>query len=309
MPITFADLPSELVIHIFSDACTDSGFTGCSLSLVSKDFRALCLYNGVDVQCAALYGFQRMAKFVDMLKKRDKSARKVTHLFITDCRASVLQLPVGDSAFPKLTFNEHESLLARQTLECLLQTISSNHLRTFAIYIPRYTLSTSTSHSIFSRPFPSLTELSLYAGLNRPFFEDFRPTPSLKRLNIASYTVLPADVGVGVSRIAPNLTHLRVSLRTPRSYFSNIRDVIKNYVEDFSPPTPLLTGPPCNFPTNPSGDIPPSLNVGELPRTVNTFIIAFNPLYKAAVGNMARRNIQYYTDVEWVKQAAPLRSG
>ncbi|KAK7685414.1 hypothetical protein QCA50_011277 [Cerrena zonata] len=300
MTITFADLPSELLIAILSEACTDSGYTGCSLSLVSKDFRTLCLYSGVDIQCVALYGFQRMANFADMLKTRDKGARKVMHLFITD-RDSV------DNLLSSLTLNENDDSFARRTLENILRTISPHHLRTLTIHIPHCILSTPAGHPIFSYPFPSLTELSLYAGLNRQFFDNFLPSPSLKRLNIASYITLPEDIGASVCRIAPNLTHLRISLRTHRAYFSNIREVIKNYIEDVSPPTPLLSKPPIDFLASPAGDNPLPLSMGELPPSVHTFIVAFNPLCKAAVGSLASRNMnmQHHTDVAWVKRAIP----
>ena len=303
MATSFADLPSELLIYILSEACSDSGLTGCSLNLVSRGIRDLCLYTGVDIQCIALYGYHKMARFTEMLMTRDETARKVKHLFISDLPS---QDDVADNLASMLSMGNHESPSGRGTLESLLQIIPPHYLQTLTIHIPRGPLSTPT-HSIFSRQFHSLTELSLHAGLTRQFFEDFLPIPSLERLNIATYTVLPDDIGAAVTRIAPNLTHLRISLRTSRSYFSNIRDVIRNYVQDGSPPTPVLSKPRLTPLTsaNSTGSSSSSSFTGMLPASLRTFIVTFNPIHKTGGRGLASRNMQYYEDIAWVKRSIP----
>lgn len=81
---TAASLPIELLLLIFSFACTDGGQAGCALDLVCRTFRDVCLDTGVDIQSALVHGEPgKMEAFLDMLRKRPATKRKVRFLFLT----------------------------------------------------------------------------------------------------------------------------------------------------------------------------------------------------------------------------------
>ncbi|CAL1698775.1 unnamed protein product [Somion occarium] len=188
MPIALADLPAEVLIDILSDACTDSGLTGCSLTLVSRDFRALCFRSGIDIQCAAVYGLKRMHR----ISADDGS-------LLSDSSFAMERATTNPDEFPASRLNR------------ILRAISPYHLKTLTIITPHTFLATSTSPSIFTFPFPSLSELTLYACIAPSFFDHSPATPSLKLFHIAAFKQLPNDIGSSISKVPPNLTHLRIS--------------------------------------------------------------------------------------------------
>lgn len=80
--ITFQSIPLEVLPAIFSYACTDEGHTGCTIGLVCKAFRAVCLDTGVDIQCALVGGKTKMEAFLNMMQKREKAKRRVEALLL-----------------------------------------------------------------------------------------------------------------------------------------------------------------------------------------------------------------------------------
>lgn len=95
-------IPPELLSDILSYACTDTGETGCALGLTCKTFRDLCLDTGIDLQFVSICGAARLAKFLEMLRRRDEQKRKVFSLFMShtdggDWRDSQLQRAIGTS--------------------------------------------------------------------------------------------------------------------------------------------------------------------------------------------------------------------
>ena len=75
--------PPELLAHIFTYACTDTGFTGYALNLVCKTFHEVCLDTSLDIQSAAVCGPQKMKLFLEMLHGRAETKRKVVSLFLS----------------------------------------------------------------------------------------------------------------------------------------------------------------------------------------------------------------------------------
>ena len=75
--------PPELLVDIFSYACNDGGRMGCSLNLVCQTFRQLCLDSGVDIQIALVSGHRQVETFLNVLRGRVESKRKVVSLFIS----------------------------------------------------------------------------------------------------------------------------------------------------------------------------------------------------------------------------------
>ena len=72
--------PSEVWKNIFSFACTDTGFTGRSLSLVSKYIHETS--KSVKLQSIALRGYGQMLAFADLLEKYPPTHRRVRYLLI-----------------------------------------------------------------------------------------------------------------------------------------------------------------------------------------------------------------------------------
>lgn len=76
------DLPSEILLKIFLEACTDGGRAGRSLSLVSKHIRAATMpakYHSI-----AIHGVWQAFQFAQILDTISVDTQPVHHLFITD---------------------------------------------------------------------------------------------------------------------------------------------------------------------------------------------------------------------------------
>ena len=76
-------IPIELLLAIFSYACTDGGQTGCTLNLVSRVFRRICLDTAADIRVVALCGVYQLESFLKLLCGRPETKRKVMSLFMS----------------------------------------------------------------------------------------------------------------------------------------------------------------------------------------------------------------------------------
>ncbi|KAI0088530.1 hypothetical protein BDY19DRAFT_906552 [Irpex rosettiformis] len=74
--------PTELLLKIFTLACTDGGYTGCSLSLVSRGVHATS--SPVKFHTVALRGVASMCLFLDLLESKSPHPPTVRHLFLYD---------------------------------------------------------------------------------------------------------------------------------------------------------------------------------------------------------------------------------
>ncbi|KAJ7251414.1 hypothetical protein C8J57DRAFT_1078181 [Mycena rebaudengoi] len=72
--------PPEIYAHIFSYACTDSGYTGRSLSLVSKYFHEVS--KPAILQSIALYGRAQILAFAALLDQTPPHLRTTRALLI-----------------------------------------------------------------------------------------------------------------------------------------------------------------------------------------------------------------------------------
>jgi len=191
--VGLANVPVELLVHIFSFACTDAGHTGCALKLVCRAFYDLCVQTSLDIQFAAVCGKRSINAFLAILKGR--VLRRVESLFLCEQDARAYDLNVS----------------ALRQMEEILVTISSTHLQILTV---EYCSAVSSFgvHSLIPTRFPSLRELSI----SGPFYETaFQRTcmhalPRLTHLHIKKYRKLPTDFGPALARICPNLTHLRI---------------------------------------------------------------------------------------------------
>lgn len=82
-PTTLTTAPEDIVLRIFSFACTDDGQTGRSLVIVSKAVRALCRDTGIDIQCVAVCGRLNMEQFLHNLQGREERSRNVMSMFLS----------------------------------------------------------------------------------------------------------------------------------------------------------------------------------------------------------------------------------
>ncbi|KAJ7117679.1 hypothetical protein C8R44DRAFT_626793, partial [Mycena epipterygia] len=73
-------IPPEICAHIFGFACRDSGYTGRSLSLVSRYIRETSEL--AKLQSIALFGRQQILAFAELLDRTPPHLRTTRYLFI-----------------------------------------------------------------------------------------------------------------------------------------------------------------------------------------------------------------------------------
>ncbi|CAL1698749.1 unnamed protein product [Somion occarium] len=306
MPTTIASLPAELLLDIFAIACTDTGYTGCCLTAVSQRFRALCTGSGVDIENVVVNGVEKMEGFLAVLERREKRARRVKNLLLTD-RVGIEDTGAGGNHCVASTSSETCTTSPVLLLDQILRSVSEHDLRILTIHLPHYRLAIPTSPSVFSTPFPSLTDLTLYAALDFRFFEAFYPCPSLKRLHIAAHNQLPKDFGGSINRIAPHLTHLRLSAVRSLSTSGNLPEVLRAY----SNPVDTIHNATINAKDNRLVDSIANTNNDaipinhELPSSVHTLIIGFITFFQSCVARrLGREQINYLQTTQALRQLA-----
>ena len=78
-------IPPEILTDILSLASIDAGqATGCSLNLVCKAFREICVVSGIDIYHASVRGAKRLDIFLGMLEKRKDSGKMIRSLMLAD---------------------------------------------------------------------------------------------------------------------------------------------------------------------------------------------------------------------------------
>nr|GAT60114.1 predicted protein [Mycena chlorophos] len=95
------DLPPELLEHIFSFACTDTGTTGRALSLVSRYVRDTSATN--KLQSIALFGRVQILKFSNFLRSRDAEPARTRFLYIGGAKS--LEVDLNELAERRLNDN------------------------------------------------------------------------------------------------------------------------------------------------------------------------------------------------------------
>ena len=245
--------PVEILYLIFSYACTDDGHTGRALSLVSRNIRVLS--RPYQFQSIAVYGDRQIAAFADLLETLEPASRCVRHLFLTDIRRAWMEdpgIPAGLDRFrtanllclpgrPTAMFNADDLLR--------LVRLVSPHLNTLALI-----LFNPYGRNPLSLAFPSLTELTIHltslsvvAHWQEPHANapdpEITACPSLRRLHVIQNNPLHSNVPAAVSRIAPRLTHLRLSLLSPYSIHVHASDLECVLGVD-DPPAPGCGYPP-----------------------------------------------------------------
>ncbi|TCD61688.1 hypothetical protein EIP91_008039 [Steccherinum ochraceum] len=196
--MTLPSIPVELLLSIFSFACTDDGQTGRALNATSKAFRDICLGSSVDLQCVAIHGCYGIKLFSDIVSQRKYP--RVESLLLSD------DSDYGD-----------DSELAYFTLD-ILHALSRPHLRILHIntnirdhFRSRSPPEDDQRHPVAWLPisFPSLVDLQLPCHLHHFNFSYTSTTtsPALRSLRIA--LVLPG-LSTLLAREFPNLVDLTI---------------------------------------------------------------------------------------------------
>ncbi|KZP20639.1 hypothetical protein FIBSPDRAFT_532572 [Athelia psychrophila] len=236
--------PSEVCTRIYTYACTDSGFTGRSISLTSRQFHQEC--RPVRYQSIAVHGPQSIFALESSLKNVPAHLRRVRYLFISSesrpgsslaSRRPEWQHPTMDSEQVFLIPEEVEStasirarlIAARagapvrppravpqasseETLTRSIQTIVALVAETVEVMELNIPISMCT-YLRSDASFPQLTDLSSTIFM-LSYYQTNPPTyPQLRRWHITDcLQPLPdCDLYRTLTESTPSLTHLRLS--------------------------------------------------------------------------------------------------
>ncbi|TCD61692.1 hypothetical protein EIP91_008043 [Steccherinum ochraceum] len=190
-------LPAELLLYIFSFACTDSGETGCALNETSNTFRAICLNSSVDIQYVAIYGTRRIDCFLNAVQRRPLRSRRVKALLLKD---NCEDTPDWDMVV---------DVLSRPHLRVL-------HLFTYISNVAEFLLPSGfslpylDSSSNLSVPLPRLTDLHLFSiRVLRSATEHTFSTVQCLRIQ-----QIPYNLSAILPRLFPNLVELTIDTLT-----------------------------------------------------------------------------------------------
>ncbi|KAI0780290.1 hypothetical protein C8Q74DRAFT_755798 [Fomes fomentarius] len=224
-------LPIEVLEHIFQFACSDGGYTGCSLSLTSKAVHAVA-QSARFHSVALVMEIERINSFVALYKRQCVLAidakPRITHLHLSLLPRVVATIPGKPDSYsdsdsddmPELV-NVSESeddedaiLLYCEPLRALFQLIADD-LHT--LVLPPLNGGGDTAWApLFARPFLSLRELTfLRHGDPCAFVTEDYPTgtplfPVLTHLHLAATNAYGFTFANWATH-APHLTHLRWS--------------------------------------------------------------------------------------------------
>ncbi|KAI9064140.1 hypothetical protein FKP32DRAFT_1591551 [Trametes sanguinea] len=149
-PRPFGMCPLEILQHIFELACTDGGFTGCSLACTSKAVRAAARatrFHSVIIDASP----QRLQTFLALHTRQrstsppESDGSRVRHLHIT--------LPCVPHAALLAPCFDHTRRLLQAVADDLYTLVIRDYPRPLAIPMPTF--------PIIDRPFPVLQELTV----------------------------------------------------------------------------------------------------------------------------------------------------
>ncbi|KAJ7251400.1 hypothetical protein C8J57DRAFT_674315 [Mycena rebaudengoi] len=211
--------PPEICAHIFSFACTDSGYTGRSLSLVSKYFHEVS--KPTKLQSIALHGRDQILAFAALLDQTPPHLRTTRALLINGRQSEkeqqalimVAYAPVQPERANGTAYLEEFSAVGARAVERILQHLSPT-LELLDVDLSEYI------EKMLREPLylPRLVDLTSRCGFPvraHPAAPLLAPSPSLRRLHvIENWDQLNLTVRFfegGISHFAPALTHLRLS--------------------------------------------------------------------------------------------------
>ena len=209
--------PIEILGLIFEEACADDGLTGRSLSLVSRHIHDTS--RRYAFRSIALYGPHQLSAFASLLDKADLEGRGIRHLYLTDrWRVWMEYLPGQDRE------QWHRERVAEDFhVDDASRKYSSTILRILKIASPTIQTLTLLLFGQYDEPllsdavsFPNLRELTIRSkGMAYNTQLELPQCLSLRRLHIIQGYALKRLIPQPVSRLAPLLTHLRISRLLP----------------------------------------------------------------------------------------------
>ncbi|KAJ6484960.1 hypothetical protein DFH09DRAFT_1211231 [Mycena vulgaris] len=239
-------IPAEICAHVFDFACRDSGYTGRSLSLVSRYIRATS--EAAKLQSIALVNRRQILAFAALLESIPPKRRTTRYLFVNGQETEEEMSEVMDAAYKEF----HKVELDRKRLAALLPA-TDERMKISDAELARHRAQARqfmddfgregarAMDSIFRRLAPTLELLDLalneyvakmmLSPISLPRLTDLTtrcgfplhptnvpvlaPCPSLRRLHIVEaqdqWTWTSCFFENGVSYFAPALTHLRLS--------------------------------------------------------------------------------------------------
>jgi hypothetical protein len=180
--------PPEILYNIFAYASLDDGFTGRSLSVVSKYIHQTS--QPVRFQSIALRHHEQIMAFANIVERTPSNLRRVCHLFIST-----------QDPEPKRALQKQFSAGIQRILRCVALTI-----KTLAIFVP-YASCQSWCIAQLNVPLPNLTELTIH--MSDPMDTPLVLFESLRYLNIRDCEYMSSGLEY-ISKVSPSLTHLRV---------------------------------------------------------------------------------------------------
>lgn len=223
--------PPEILQHIFSFACRDSGHTGRVLSLVSKSIREVSA--PVKLQSIAIHGTREISAFAGVLTRTPPPFRRVRYLYIGDASKSSY-LPASDRSKEWAReirryelYRQHDRIC--REVQSVVEAIATS------LEILELDMGREISRKLeFTRPihFTNLRDLAI--SDTGPFTNTasacamFKPCHTLRRLHVSGGWA-PAngmDLMGCISKFAPTLTHLqfsRLSERCHQDHYQHLR--------------------------------------------------------------------------------------
>lgn len=192
--------PPEILLTIFSLVCTDGGFTGRSLSLVSRYWNSVA--SEVQYQTLILQSLFEVCHFAALLQSHPFK-RKVRHLYIADYAP-----PRNPGETMDVASYAREDMC--RYIAVILANVAPYLESLFLLLLPTI-FGLSKRIAILPVTLPKLRELTVAGSFKGLHFQNSVGAPALKRLHVASICAPPDDFGRVLVAIAPNLTHLRVS--------------------------------------------------------------------------------------------------
>ncbi len=199
-------LPVENLHQIFRLACTDGGFTGCSLSQTSRAVRAtsrIARFHSI----ALSIGFSRIESFIILYQKlrilEDGTRTKVTHLHLEDEEEGNMGFVADDSqasSYPQAIRLLH---------------LVANDLVSLALQSMLLLSSPACDVHLTDRPFPSLTVLIANATSDNFVLATSAVPPLFPAVTHLHIVMSPRSLArasfSGWGTHAPRATHLRIS--------------------------------------------------------------------------------------------------
>ncbi|KAF9453530.1 hypothetical protein P691DRAFT_624485, partial [Macrolepiota fuliginosa MF-IS2] len=192
--------PPEICKKIFAFACDDTGFTGRSLSLVSRYIHDVS--EDVKYRSLAIWSMPQILRCHEVLISKPPHLRRIIHLFIS-AHEQVRPGETGPVAEYQWALQTHYGYACNAFFGIL--TMAAPTARSFYLCsaIARPTV-------LLAVPMPHLVEFTLFNGFPAcppvtPPSVDF---PSLKRLRFTGFTDHSKSTFHEILLRAPNVTHL-----------------------------------------------------------------------------------------------------